>query len=349
MAVGLYTLDVGHGLAQVIVFPRGRAVLIDGGTAKVRGVVERFLSRFGIQTIVAYIATHNDNDHVGAAPHILSRFKTNADLWTIWLVYDRPSQTDLEEYVARRMRDSTIQNWRAAYVETGDDGGVRARRIYADAQEDAVLELIYPRIEDGAASFRTARPSPRLQNRTSACLRLTVGQSTALLTGDVDLIGFTSIRNKYKLDLRAHLLVVPHHGGHIHGTLETLTWAQVIENVLPKIAIVSTGRNTTIQQSTFQPFLDRGIPVVCTEITDLCYPGCRVFHPCVLGGSARDLPQVSGNSEFPDAVGCFGSIVAEFRKEWNEPRVRGFAEHQDLIDRQVRVRGTPYCRAVKDR
>ncbi len=73
--MGLYTLDVGHGLCQVILFRGGRAILIDGGGAIGRRVGKEFLSRY-VTVIVAYIATHNDADHIGNAMNLLDGYPT---------------------------------------------------------------------------------------------------------------------------------------------------------------------------------------------------------------------------------------------------------------------------------
>lgn len=347
MAVGLYTLDVGHGLCHAVVFSGRRCVLIDGGSARARGVVEQFLERFQIATVVAYVATHNDSDHVGAAIHLLDRYKTADDLWTIWFLYDRGSnqRIELEEYAARRMREGTIKRWQAAYINTASSGQPKPKRIFADRAEDAVLDLVYPRIEDVTESFRTRKPSSRLQNRSSACLRLRVGQSVALVTGDIDLFGLTRIIRDYRMDVRAQMLVVPHHGGRIPGGADMLSWDEVVGQVGPEVAVVSSGKSTVIQEETFRPFIQRRIPVVCTEITPACHEGCLSFHPCVRPAAAADAPQMAGRSEFPEAIGCFGSVVAVLRPGAGGLSVRAVKPHQQAIDARVTPPpGTPYCR-----
>ena len=69
MSIAFYTVDVGHGLCQVIRFG-DRAVLIDGGGKFGKRIGEDFLKRY-IKVIVAYIATHNDAmDTAKASPHV---------------------------------------------------------------------------------------------------------------------------------------------------------------------------------------------------------------------------------------------------------------------------------------
>jgi beta-lactamase superfamily II metal-dependent hydrolase len=349
VAVALYTLDVGHGLCQVIMLGGDRAILIDGGSAESRSVAEEFLDRF-VGHVVAYVGTHNDADHTGAAIHLLDRYPTKDRLRAIWLVHDRGSdyRIPLLGYAQRRLEQGSIERWHLCNVQEDARHRPRPRLVHAEPAQQMRLELLYPRMEDVIDASRATRRDPEWQNRSSACMRLSVGGTVALITGDLDLVGFTVISERYRFDLKADLLSVPHHGGHIpDGDDGCLSWDGVVARVNPGHAVVSSGYRalgtTRLQEASFGPFVARGIAVCCTQITGHCHPSIDTLRPSVLRIGGRDVPQMSGQARFPKAVGCFGSILALL--EPGKCTILHQAEHASAVGRLVGPKpGSPYCR-----
>ncbi len=358
MSITFYTLDVGHGLCQVIRFG-DRAILIDGGGRIGKRIGEDFLKRY-IRVVVAYVATHNDADHVAAAPELLNNYPTASTLHSIWLLLDRPaatsSQTDemvipLLGYSKRRQEQGTIGSRHALYVY--DDLPNEARLIHREDSESAELQVIFPRILDTSSAVIRGQPNAAATNQVSAILRLVVDASqhraSALITGDANCQSF-QIAHQYGFKLDARVLSIPHHGGEIPNPSGSANWATVVDWIAPEIAVVSAGYgtvppSTTTKRETFDAFRKSDIITCCTQITKHCHPNYQSFHPSVVPPSRRPLPQMSGTIDYPSAVACAGTITIKVAPAGDVTLVRRHA-HQDAVDDKVLPKpGCPHCRA----
>ncbi len=357
MGISFYTIDVGHGLCQVIRFGR-RAILIDGGGKISKPIAEEFLKRY-VDVIVAYVATHNDSDHVGAAPELLDIYPTKAKLNHIWLLFDRPAKKPeqsadeiipLLAYARKRKQDETIDDWFPLYVED-IPAGCQAKIIHDEPAENAQLQLIYPKMKDGSSAFLRGRPNAEETNQSSAVLRLVVGgrksKASALITGDANCRGFQQAREVYRFDLSARVISMPHHGGHIPVPEGAAKWDEIIDWVSPEIAVVSAGYSTvpgptTTQRAAFDPLLRHGVKICCTQITRHCHPNFETLHPGIM--TPRRYPQMSGHKDYPHAVGCAGTIAVKVNATGNV-ELFDHDRHQQEVNAKVVATGShPHCR-----
>jgi hypothetical protein len=359
LAISFYTVDVGHGLCQVIAFGGRRAILIDGGGKIGKPVAEEFLKRY-FDVIVAYVATHNDCDHVGAAPDLLDAYSTSALLQHIWLLFDRPAsrleQRDhdvipLLGYARRRQDSGTIRGTHALYLDDAITSSVRVKVIHREPAENAELQLLYPKCIDATDSFLRGRPDSEATNQSSAILRLVVGKRDAtasvLITGDANCHSFKVAREVYRLDLRARVLSVPHHGGRIPDSSGDALWDDVVGWVSPEIAVVSAGYSnvpspTTTRRTSFDPLRKRGIKMCCTQITRHCHPDFEQLHPGVVEFQACAYPQMSGRKEYPNAIGCYGTIAVKVDAVGNV-EVANYDSYRQRVISKVASASTPHC------
>lgn len=357
MAITFYTLDVGHGLCQIIRFGE-RAILIDGGGGVGKRVAEDFLKRY-IRVIVAYVATHNDADHVGAAPELLDHYSTPATLKSAWMLLDRPArrpQQRAEEviplfgYLKRREEDQTIGKLVPLFVSNGPTGS--ATLVHREDAERAELQLIFPKLFDAAGSFLRGQSDAVATNQSSAILRLVLDGSSqrasALITGDANCESFRVAREVYRLDLSARVLAVPHHGGQIPVPPGSPDWATVVGWIKPEIAVVSAGfgrvpQSTVTKRATFDPLRQHDAVICCTQLTKHCNPSFASLHPSVISISGRPVPQMSGQKDFPEAVGCAGTIAIRILSDGTVKLVRR-DEHQAAVNQKVVPTGCPHCR-----
>lgn len=358
MSIAFYTVDVGHGLCQVIRFSQ-RAILIDGGGTIGKRIAEDFLKRY-VKVIVAYVATHNDADHVGAATELLDHYSSASTLESIWLLLDRPAKNPAQRdkdvipllgYSKRREDQRTIGKRCALYVH--DDIAGHAKLLHREDAESAELQLLFPMALDTSAAAIRGMPSAVATNQVSAVLRLVLdsdkNRAAALITGDANCQSFQMAREVYGFDLSARVLSVPHHGGEIPKPGGAPEWKTVVSWVAPEIALVSAGfsrvpQPTVTKRATFDPLRVSGVTTCCTQITKYCHPQFKNFHPSVLAVSESPLPQMSGNKDFPDAIGCAGTITITVRSDGTVSLARR-DEHQTAVDQNVVPgMGCPHCR-----
>lgn len=204
-------LDVGQGDSILLVSATGKQVLIDGGpdrTALTRlGQTMPFLDR----TIELLILTHPDADHVTSLPDVLKRY-------------------DVERILLTGVKhDSTIY---ANFLRAAEAEG--AQLLFADPSVDIdmgdglVLDIVWP----GPGLLGT---KPKASNETSVVVRAFAGDTSLLLTGDIE-DGAESGILASGADIDSDILKVAHHGSRTSSATGFLLATS------PRLAVISVGR-----------------------------------------------------------------------------------------------------------
>jgi len=194
-------LDVGQGDAILVTTPGGKSVLVDGGPSGIElarelgAVLPHWQRRIDI-----IVLTHPDEDHVGGLPQILRRFGTGA-------VVDSGVENATPGYENYAARSTERQVLAAGDVFTLD--GV-------------TFDVLWP--PEGYES--------RQLNNHSVVLRISYGEVTILLTGDLEGGALRSLIQA--ADVRADILQVPHHGSKTTST-------EFLDAVGAQAAIISVG------------------------------------------------------------------------------------------------------------
>jgi competence protein ComEC len=228
-------LDVGQGDAIFIQTPSGKQILIDGGpsdTALLSQLGQRM--PFWDRSIDLVLLTHPESDHVTGLIAVLERYRVDAVVFR-----------EIE------MDSATYERWLEAVAEEGAS-------VY---QGEAGLRLAL----DEGLEVIVLHPGAELEedaNNNSVVTRLTYGQVSLLLTGDIEaevevhLVGAQHTAPQ----LRSTVLKVPHHGSC------SSTSQAFLDAVDPEVTIISVGADNRFGHPCDE-VLERlgGLPVYRTD------------------------------------------------------------------------------------
>lgn len=207
--LALYFLDVGQGDSQLINFPGGAQILIDGGPnskvldslARAMPLTDRYLDLVAL--------THPQLDHYGGLIEVLKNYKIGA-----FITSGRSSEAAGYQELLAIVKEKKIP---LVFLRQKD----RIRYL------DNILEILSP-------SFKNL--SAKDLNDSSLVAFLKTPAFTALYTGDIGFKVEKELSAKY--DLTADILKVPHHGSKYSSS------AAFLQEVNPKLSVIGVGKNT---------------------------------------------------------------------------------------------------------
>lgn len=207
----LTAMDVGQGTA-VAIQTRTHVLIYDTGAATSphadngRRVVLPWLKSNGYSGMDSLWVSHNDNDHAGGATSVLQ--KTHTALFTSSLEPDHPLNT------LAKLKGANIANCHTLPAWTWD--GVLFEPLALPARH-----LADKTVKD---------------NDKSCVLRISNGQHSALLTGDLEAVSEKALLNQHKPSaLQSTMLLVPHHGS------KTSSSDEFLQAVKPQLAVIQSG------------------------------------------------------------------------------------------------------------
>lgn len=212
-------LDVGHGAAIFIQFPKGGTMLVDAGAKspdrdKGKEIVMPYIWYEGKNRVDCMVITHGHVDHFGGASAVINRANVRSFLYN-GIEEGEKGYTQLMNLVkSLQMKTLTIKE--------GDE---------IKGFEDVQVLVLNPSKE-----FVISRSVSK--NDASVVLKLTYKNISFLLCADILEEGIKNILPYAKL-LKSNVLYVPHHGSdrgrYITGLFYSL--------VNPDIAVISSARN----------------------------------------------------------------------------------------------------------
>lgn len=215
-------IDVGQGASALIEAPCGATIIVDaGGEPAWRGnpgeigerVLLPFLRRQGIRSIELAVITHPHEDHFGGFISLVGEI----DLERILI---SPIAGNTEDY------DNLLNQAQLA-------GSVISQSVNGQIWRcgpDLTLEIIGP-------------PEPLMRgtnsdlNNNSIVFFLHYDEIRMLFTGDIEDAAVIDLLGR-RVDLRADMLLVPHHGGFMEAM------PAFIDAVMPSLAIIQVGPNS---------------------------------------------------------------------------------------------------------
>ena len=188
-------------------------MLIDGGgfpqgTFDVgENVVSSFLWSKGIKKIDYLVLTHAHPDHLNGLKAVSKNFKIRE----FWEAFSPSENEDYAEF-KRILPEPTT-----------------TRRLFRGASHQegrVIIDILHPEQKEFIVS--------RIRNDDSLVLRITSGQTSFLLPGDIGIQAEKEILEKFS-EIQSHVLKSPHHGS------RTSSSEDFLKTTAPRIVVISVG------------------------------------------------------------------------------------------------------------
>ena len=229
--VTVHFIDVGQG-DSIFIDTSNLDVLVDGGTQASGITVLNYLANQNITRVDLMVASHMDEDHIGGLSVILA------------------SSIQVGVVLVNGMAANT-----ATYTSFIDLAQNHTMIITHRGQTYVLTQT---------ANLTILNPTQPLQftnqNDNSIVMRLQIGETSFLLTGDAGADAEQSMLSA-GLTLQSDVLKVAHHGSR-YGTT-----TQFLDNVMPSYAIISAGKNNPYgdpSQETIQRLMAHGVTIYGT-------------------------------------------------------------------------------------
>lgn len=221
------------GEAIYITFPNGENMLVDAAEVETAGHLIDTLKRMNITKIDHLVASHYHSDHIGGMARVLDEF----DVGTLYkpgfnVNFTGAYYTDLKAKINDPARTfHTVDLWRGDRLEIG---GV-------------AIEVLNPVNSESVKTVMSGNASTEDHNNNSIVMKMTFGENTALLTGDIYTRAELELLEAYSdEDLKVDLLKLPHHGD------TTSSDPAFVAAVNPKIAVITHFSDTLIVNNRYK-------------------------------------------------------------------------------------------------
>ena len=204
----IYFIDVGQGDSTLIVTPKNKKILIDGGEGKTNVLFQYLLDR-RINKIDYIIISHFDSDHCNGLIEIIEKMRVEN------IVMSKQSK-ESEEY-KKILEIIKQKNIKVSSVK---------------AEDKIIIEKnLYTKILNPAEKFGFQD-----LNNNAIVAKLVYKNFSMLFTGDIEKAE-ENLAKKYKNELKSTILKVAHHGS------KTSTSEEFLKYVEPQIALIGVGEN----------------------------------------------------------------------------------------------------------
>jgi len=206
-------IDVGQGDSILVILPNTKTLLIDGGERQSSGKVLSTLQEYGLSYIDVIVATHPHADHIGGLIDVINTVNVGQVLDS-GQVHTTQTFEDLLD---------AIYNKQIPLRSVSEGESV-------NLDPTVKIDVLNP-----PASIPDGSNNEAEFNDNSVALKLTYGNFSALLTGDVEERNEARLVFKNATILDADVLKAGHHGSRTSSSLAFLN------AVTPEVVIISLG------------------------------------------------------------------------------------------------------------
>lgn len=209
-------IDVGQGDSTLIVTPKNKKILIDGGGNENydigANVLIPYLLNKKIKQIDYLMISHFDTDHVGGTFKVLEKLKVKQ----VIISQQKEDSSNFQKFLEIAKK----RNIKIIVVKAGD-------RI--QIEKNIYIEILWP-TEKMEIEYNPL-------NNNSIVAKLVYYDTSILFTGDIEAEAEKELVKKYGHKLKADILKAAHHGSKTSSTQEFL------DNVNPSVVLIGVGRN----------------------------------------------------------------------------------------------------------
>lgn len=219
-------LEVGQGDCTIAVDHGTRsAIMIDCPSGKAQRALNE-LALHGTERLDLVVATHSDLDHLGGIYPVVSKFPTA----TLRLNEATVLPADPGEKTQLTAALRAISGLRYGQTSLQD-----ARR-----DDAGIVGQIHWRILTPTKAQLLHAQGSRNPNHASVVLRLEIAGQSLLIAGDADAASWRELIDGGQ-DLRACVLLFPHHGAELVATPNGAGADEVLDAVGPDVVVLSFG------------------------------------------------------------------------------------------------------------
>ena len=207
-------IDVGQGDSILIVTPKNKKILIDGGGNENydigANVLIPYLLNKRIKQIDYLIISHFDTDHVGGTLRVLEKLKVKQ----VIISQQKEDSSNFQKFLEITKK----RNIKITVVKAGD---------IIQIEKNIYIEVLWP--------TKKLEISTNPLNNNSIVAKLIYNNTSILFTGDIEAEAEKELVKKYGHKLKSDILKVSHHGSKTSSTQD------FIDKVNPKIALIGVG------------------------------------------------------------------------------------------------------------
>lgn len=206
----IHVIDVGQGDCELVITPRGRKILIDGGEKE--NVLLKYLLDRQILELDYIIISHFDSDHCYNLIEVLERLKVKN-----LIISKQIEKTELFEKIIKICEQRKVN---VIVVEAGNE---------IQVEKNIKIKILWPikMIEQNLGI-----------NNNSIVAKLEYNSFSMLFTGDIEEKVENKVLELYsENELKSIVLKVAHHGSKSSST------DKLINKIKPKISVIGVGKD----------------------------------------------------------------------------------------------------------
>lgn len=204
-------IDVGQGSSQLIIMPNGSTLLIDAGERDQAEAVLSAMQNHSVSRLDAIVATHPHADHIGGLIGIINEVEVGG-------VFDSG-----QIHTTRTFED---------FIDAIDANQIPLTSVH-DGDSIQLDPSVQLDVLNPPATLQVGADDSDEFNNNSVVIKLTFGEFTALLTGDMEQENEARLAGSHDID--ADVLLAGHHGS------RTSSSSAFLDAVSPQVVIISLG------------------------------------------------------------------------------------------------------------